>query len=142
MRLVRSDPIHEFQTEREGIMGLTHVTVAIRNPADLDRSWESLFLVDSGATDCMVPAKRLAEIGIQPAAQRTYELADGSEVKLDVGVGRVEFMGDVAGATVIFGPDDAEPILGMTALESVGVVIDPLSQRSKRLPAVPLKVIR
>ncbi len=31
-------------------MGATHVTVTIRNPADPERSWEGLFLVDTGST--------------------------------------------------------------------------------------------
>jgi len=48
-------------------------------------------------------------------------------------------VGDVTGTTVIFGPDDAEPILGLTALESVGIEADPQNQRLKRLPAVRLK---
>ncbi len=37
------------------------------------------------------------------------------------------------------GPDDAEPLLGVTALASVGIEVDPVSQRLKRLPAVRLK---
>ena len=32
-----------------------------------------------------------------------------------------------------------EPLLGVTALESVGIEVDPLNQRLKRLPAVRLK---
>ena len=40
---------------------------------------------------------------------------------------------------VIFGPDNAEPILGVLALETVGVVVDPSSQKLKKLPALPLK---
>lgn len=48
-------------------------------------------------------------------------------------------MGDVTWATMIFGPDDAEPILGVTALESVGIEVDPRNERLKRLPAVRLK---
>jgi len=48
-------------------------------------------------------------------------------------------MGEIVGSTVIFGADDAEPILGVTALESVGVEVDPRSQRLKRLPAARLK---
>ena len=51
-------------------------------------------------------------------------------------------MGETVGATVIYGPDDAEPILGVTALESVGIEVDPRSQRLKRLPAVRLKTGR
>lgn len=48
-------------------------------------------------------------------------------------------MGDIVGASVIFGPDDAEPILGVTALESAGIVVDPRTQQLKRLPAISLK---
>lgn len=120
-------------------MGMTHVTVTVRNPADRDRFWEALFLVDTGALDTLVPGKHLAEIGMQPEGERAYELADGTERKMKIGVARVEFMGDIVGTTVIFGPDDVEPILGVTALESVGIVVDPRTQRLKRLPAVPLK---
>ena len=42
-------------------------------------------------------------------------------------------------AQIIFGDADAEPLLGVTALESVGVEVDPQNQRLKKLPAVRLK---
>ena len=120
-------------------MGATHVTVTIRNPAQPERTWEGLFLVDTGATDCLVPRRHLEAIGLKPEGARTYELADGSELRLDVTVARVEFMGEIVGATVIFGEDRAEPLLGVTALESVGIEVDPVNQQLKRLPAVRLK---
>lgn len=120
-------------------MGITQVTVAIRNPAETKPSWEGLFLVDTGSIDCRVPAKHLRKLGIKPRGKRSYELADGSPISFDVGVAEIEFMGERVGATVIFGADDAEPILGVTALESVGIEVDPRSQRLKRLPAVRLK---
>jgi len=119
-------------------MELGHVTVAIVNPADSARRWEGLFVI-GGATDCWVPAKHLRAIGLKPKGKRTYELADGSELKVPIGVAQIEFMGEVVGAMVLFGADDAKPILGVTALESVGIEVDPKSQRLKRLPAVRLK---
>jgi clan AA aspartic protease len=120
-------------------MGITQVTAAVRNPANPDRAWEGLFLVDTGAVDCLVPGRHLRELGIEPRSKRIYELADGTEVMFDVGGAEIEFMGDRVWTTVIFGADDAEPILGVTALESVGIEVDPRSQRLKRLPAVRLK---
>ncbi len=120
-------------------MGVTHVTVTVRNPADPQRTWEGLFLVDAGAVDCLVPGKHLREIGLAPKAKRTYELADGSETKLDITTADIEFMGDLVGSTIIFGDDDVEPILGLVALESVGIEVDPRNQRLERLPAVRLK---
>ena len=120
-------------------MGATHVTVAVSNPADPDRRWEGLFLVDTGSIDCLVPGNQLRAIGLEPKGKRAYELANGTEVILDITVGQVEFMGDIVGATVIFGNDDVEPLLGVTALESVGIEVDPQNQRLKRLPVVRLK---
>ena len=123
----------------EDIMGLTHVTVAISNHSDRTRRWESLFLVDTDAIDCMAPAKALREIGIQPEGRRSYQLADGTEIQFEYGMVRIEFMGDVTSGDIIFGSDDCEPLLGVTALEHTGIVVDPKTNQLKRLPAVPLK---
>ncbi|HEV8605813.1 MAG TPA: clan AA aspartic protease [Tepidisphaeraceae bacterium] len=120
-------------------MGAIHVTVVVANPANPARRWEGLFLVDTDATDCYVPAQQLREIGIEAVGRRSYELADGSEVEMEIGVARLEIMGELVGATVIFGSDDAEPLLGVTALESGGFEVDPKNQRLKRLPSVRLK---
>lgn len=48
-------------------------------------------------------------------------------------------MGDTVWTTAIFGADDAEPIRGVTALESVGTEADPRSQCLECLPAPRLK---
>lgn len=123
-------------------MGITQVTAAVRNPANPDKFWEGLFVVDTGAIDCVVPARHLRDLGIQPLTKRKYELADGSQVNFDVGTAQIEFMGDIVWVTVIFGADDAEPILGVTALQSVGIEVDPRSQRLNRRPAVRLKSLQ
>ncbi len=123
-------------------MGVTNADVVISNPADRNRSWQGLFLVDTGATDSLVPRQHLEAIGLEPEAQRTYVLADGSEVKMDVAVARIELMGEIVGGTVLFGDANAEPLLGVTALESLGIEIDPLNQQLKKLPAVRLKSLR
>lgn len=123
-------------------MGITQVTVEVRNPASLEAAWSGLFLVDTGAVDCMVPGRHLRELGITPAATRQYELADGTKATFEVGGARLEFMGEIVWVSVIFGPDGAEPILGVTALEPVGIEVDPRSQRLKRMPSVRLKGLR
>ena len=123
-------------------MGSTYVTVTVRNPAEPKKFWEELFLVDTGAIDSLVPRNHLESIGLRPKAQRTYELADGSEIKMDVTTGDIEFMGEIVGGTIIFGDPDTEPILGVTALESVGIDVDPRNQTLKRMPAVKLKKLK
>ena len=120
-------------------MGATYVTAVVRNPAEPNRSWQGLFLVDTGATDSLIPRTCLEATGLKPKGQRVYGLADGSEIKMDITIGQIEFMGEVVGATVVIGDDHAEPLLGLTALESVGIEVDPSTQQLKRLPSVRLK---
>ena len=123
-------------------MGVTHVTGVIRNPAEPDRTWEGLFLVDTGAVDCLVPRQHLEAIGLAPKGQRVYGLADGSEVRMEFTTGDIEFMGEIVGATIVLGEADAEPLLGVTALESVGIEVDPRNQRLRKLPSTRLKGFR
>ena len=127
-------------------MGAAYVTVTIRNLAQPERTWDGLFLVDTGATDCLVPRQHLESIGIVPGGQRIYSLADGNDITMDIAAAQVEFMGEFmgefVGATIIFGDDKAEPLLGVTALESVGIDVDPHNQTLKRLPSVRLRGFR
>ena len=119
-------------------MGAVHVTVTIRNPAEPSRSWEGLFLVDTGATDSLAPRSHLEAIGLESKGLRVYETADGRKVKMDVTTADIEFMGDFTAGRIIMGDDDAEPLLGVTALESAGIEVDPVNKRLKKLPALRL----
>ena len=120
-------------------MGLIHVTTTVRARQKARKKFESLFLVDTGATDSLVPGKELRRAGIKPRGRMTYELADGATVEYEFGLAEIEFMGEITSGRVIFGPDNAEPLLGVTALESVGILVDPANRTMKRLPAIPLK---
>lgn len=120
-------------------MGLTHVTVRLRNLATANGGYEADFLVDTGATDSLAPRAELEKIGLKPIGKTVYELANGSVEEYEYGLAEITFMGEVTAGRIIFGPDDAEPLLGVTALESVGIIIDPANRTFKRLPAIPLK---
>lgn len=111
-------------------MGLTHVAVKVSN-RDSQDSFSANFLVDTGATDSMVPACELLRIGIEPTAKKTYELASGELKRFEVSWVELSLMGETISSRVIFGPDNAEPILGVLALETVGLVVDPSSQKLK-----------
>ena len=120
-------------------MGLTHVTVRLRTFAGSNGGYEADFLVDTGATDSLAPAAELRKAGIQPVGKTAYELANSRLEEYEFGLAEISFMGEVTSGRVIFGPDNVEPLLGVTALESVGITIDPATRTLKRLPAIPLK---
>ena len=119
-------------------MGLTHVPVKLKSLTSA-RSYQSQFLVDTGATDSLAPASELRKIGIKTIGKMTYEMVDGRVEEYEFGLAEISFMNETTAGRVIFGPDNVEPILGVTALESVGITIDPTNRRLKRLPAIPLK---
>ncbi|MDE2997495.1 MAG: clan AA aspartic protease [Gemmatimonadota bacterium] len=119
-------------------MGATYVDVTIRNPADPERSWTGKFLVDTGAFDSLVPRARLEALGLTSRGRREYVLADGKPISMDITIAELEFEGEVVGGTVVYGDEGAEPLLGVTALESGGFEVDPRNEQLKRLPAVLL----
>jgi len=120
-------------------MGLTKVTTKLTNLGAAERSFEAVFLVDTGATDSVAPRDELEKIGVAKEGKTTYELADGTVKECPYGLVRIEFMGEVTAGRVVFGEPGSEPLLGVTALESVGITVDPVNKTLKRLPAIPLK---
>ncbi|MGH9603923.1 MAG: retroviral-like aspartic protease family protein, partial [Terriglobales bacterium] len=101
---------------------------ALRSPNGV---FEADFLVDTGATACLAPASQLKKIGVQPVGRTVYELANGTLQEYPFGLVEIAFMGEVTAGRVIFGPDDVEPLLGATALESVGITVDPANRTLK-----------
>ena len=115
------------------------VNVALRAMKKGRKELEADFLVKRGAMNTMAPADQLKRAGIRPCGRMSYELAGSTMVEYDFGLVEIEFMGEITAGRVIFGPAGCESLLGVTALESVGITIDPANRRLKRLPAIPLK---
>src|ERR1043165_5182101 len=111
-------------------MGLTHVDVTLKQLTGKSGGYTSKFLVETGATDTLAPASELTRLGIEP---------EGTRHKFSFGFVRVEIMGMPTVEQVVFAPEGTEPLLGVTVLEHLGLVVDPVSNSLKRLPAVPLK---
>ena len=102
-------------------------------------------MVDTSAIDTLVPRPHLEAIGLNGRIQRDSAyigLADGGEVRLDITTEDIEFMGEVVGGTIVFCEADAEPLLGVNALESVGIEVDPRDQTLIHLPTTRLESFR
>ena len=110
-------------------MGLTTQKVTIRPSRSARTSREVEFLVDSGAVYSLVPAPVLRKLGLRPYRTETFALADGTKIKRKVGDAYFEIDGNRGPAPVIFGEKGDEPLLGVTTLESLGLVLDPFKRR-------------
>lgn len=128
------------------MMGLTRVAVELSRMNSQEENgqyiYDADFLVDTGAMDSMAPASELRKVGIQPVGKRIYELASGELQEYEHGIAQVAFMGEVTWTDIIFGPDDAEPILGVITLENANFLVDPKNQTLTKLLARPLKQMR
>ena len=120
-------------------MGLTQVTVLVSNLTKSKQGYENLFLVDTGAIDCMAPASELIKAGIMEEGKDVYELANGETVEYGYGFARVAFMGSETVCQIVFGPEGTEPLLGVVALENTGIGVNPVSKTLLKMTAKPLK---
>ena len=86
-------------------------------------------LVDTGATYTLVPAPILRRLGVEPIRRQTFLIADGSRVEREVGWLLVRIGGEESPTVVVFGDEDAEPLLGAVTLEEFGLGVDPVRRR-------------
>jgi len=85
-------------------------------------------LVDTGATNTVLPASLLHELGIEPVETRFARVADGRRVELQTAWARFSVQGRNAVARVAFGPE-GQYLMGATTLEDLALVVDPVDQR-------------
>jgi hypothetical protein len=123
-------------------MGHTHVTVTVSNlqksmPAYTRRfSWiRTPSFVWHLQRNCAKPGS--SRKAGRPTGWQTARRSNATMVSRES-----SFMGSDTVTKIIFGPDKVEPLLGVTALESVGIGVDPVTQTRKRYAALPLKVQR
>ena len=104
-------------------MGHVHVDVCVRGEKG-ELKIEKV-LVDTGATYTVLPLKVLEEVGaVKTPHPIAVELADGRKVKADVYVATVEIDGR-EGPGLILTFKDAKTVLGVQALEALGLKVDP-----------------
>ena len=96
---------------------------------DGEKSREIEATVDTGAAYTTLPARLLRELGIAPMDKRRFLLADGRRTWMDIGRAWVTIDGKSEVTLVVFGEDDAPPLLGAYTLEGLALAVDPLGQR-------------
>src|SRR5207253_3841813 len=89
-------------------------------------------LVDTGATHSVLPSDLATRLGVVASPRPIrVELADGSHRSMRVGAVLVRLLGREAGDTALIARRGAEPVLGVEALEALGLTVDPRSRKLK-----------
>jgi len=89
-------------------------------------------LVNTGATYSVLPADLAKRLRITEAPRRLkVRLADGGRKSMRVGTVFVRLLGREAVDTALIGPPGIDPLLGVEALEALGLAVDPRSRKLK-----------
>ncbi len=83
-------------------------------------------VVDTGSTLTWIDAEALARMGYRPRETRRFRTIEGKDVMKPVGDAILECTGIRATVGVVFAGTGEANVLGVTALERMGLEIDPL----------------
>ena len=86
-------------------------------------------MVDTGSTFTTVPAPLLRRLGLSPKRTVPVRLGDGSMVEDQVCDAMIRLEGQTFGTPLTFGREGEPNLLGVVALETALLAIDPVEQR-------------
>ena len=106
-------------------MGLTFVELTVSPLNDPKRTVTEQFSVDSGASHTVLPERIWKSLRLESAGVR---LADGRITSRPVGFAMINFNGHSTPTRVLLGEPDDSLLLGVIALEEMGLPFDPLKR--------------
>ena len=109
-------------------MGLTYVRVRLRRTDGRGSTRNLRFLVDSGAIYSVLPEETWRALRLRPQRQGEFALADGTPIERGVSECRCEIRGQAATSPVVLGEEHDEALLGAVTLETLGLMLNPLTR--------------
>jgi clan AA aspartic protease len=124
-------------------MGVTFTTVQVSNPRSPGEDARAVeALVDTGAIYSVVPRATLEGLGIRPMGRESFTLADGTHKRYAVGEAFLQLGKKSGTSKVVFGPRGATPLLGALTLESLGLMVNPVTRELAPMRLILAGVLR
>jgi predicted aspartyl protease len=109
-------------------MGLTYVHARLRRPDGRGQLREERFLVDSGAIYSVLPERTWRALKLKPQRKVEFALADGTPIGRAVSECRFEIRERAATSPVVLGEGNDGALLGAVTLETLGLMLNPLTR--------------
>ncbi len=106
-------------------LGETRVKVKVIGPK---ASEDVMMLADTGAGHSMISKALAGRLGIGSLGETSVELADGTERTLELARAVLQVGNDRETVRLFVGDSD-EPLLGLSALQTFGLKVNPLAHR-------------
>ena len=107
-------------------MGITYIEGVVTGPTAKQATVN--FLVDGGATYALLPEKVWQTVELTPKRTATFILADGTQLQRAISECHLALPQGDGHTPVILGQDDDGPLLGVVALEVLGLVLNPFNR--------------
>ncbi len=105
-------------------MGITHVDVTLLSP-DLSRRETLDLVVDTGSVYTWVPEHVALRLGHRPLMMRPIRTIEGRRIERPVCDAPIEIAGLRGVTRIVFAKPGDLFVLGVTAMETLGLVVDP-----------------
>ena len=117
-------------------MGHTLARVKVYNPKDESLRLELELLVDTGSTYTWIRRERLTELKVERMGRRGFRSIDNRIIERDICEAIVECLDRKATTVVVFAENEDNEVLGLHALEGLGLEVDPITKQLKESEAI------
>ena len=107
---------------------MTYVRAQVSRPTGRGQSIGVRFLVDTGAVYTVLPEDVWPALKLKPQRTVEFSLADGTIISRQVSECRFTIEGQSATSPVVLGASEDAPLLGAVTLETIGLMVNPLSR--------------
>jgi len=120
------------------LKGLGHTVAKVRlyNPHDLSRCLDLELLVDTGSMYTWIKRGRLERLGIRPMGRRRFRTIENRIIEREIGEAVIECLGRRATTIVVFAEERDNEVLGLHALEGLGLEVDPVTKQLREVEAI------
>lgn len=112
------------------VMGEVYADVTIAGPAGRKRL---RLLVDTGSTYTWIRRSLLRKLGIRTLDTYSFgTIEKRRDLRRRIGEAIMEYQGDGRTTVVVFGREGDDEVLGLHALEGLGLEVDPVNRRLRK----------
>lgn len=109
----------------------------LMRPEDV-RTVEIEALVDTGATQMVIPIEICLKLGLRPGRTVPVRLADGTDRMMTYYTSlHISILGRDMNCDTLAAPEGTTPLIGQIPLEALDLVVDPKSRELRTNPAHP-----
>jgi predicted aspartyl protease len=110
--------------------------VRLCNPRDESMCDELELLVDTGSTYTWIKREKLTRLSVKGTGRRLFRTIGNRAIEREVGEAVVECLGRRATTTVVFAEERDNEVLGLHALEGLGLEVDPVTGKLRESESI------